>query len=238
MKQLITKLSFAISISTLLFGCGGGGSTTTTPSGPVTSTLAFPLLSGLQAFTAAGESRVFTVSGNCTGSGNITSAPANTPTTFEGVAGFSSVSTFTWTLNNCTPASYANTAIDYYDSSYIPIGYDDTAGGGDYALFLTPPSIPASVNVGGAGIIGTRTLYTSSTKAILSGTSLYSYAIEADTASTAIINLISKHYNASGILTSTSQNRYRISSTGVLTRLSQDVQYANGSTLHIVLTFN
>jgi hypothetical protein len=154
------------------------------------------------------------------------------------VAGFSSVSIVTQTLTNCTPASYANTAIDYYDTNYIPLGYDDTASGGEYAVFLTPPSIPTAINIGDAGIMGTRTLYSNSAKTTLTGTSVYSYAVEADSASTAIINLISKHYNPSSVLTYTSQSRFRITSSGALTRLSQDIQYANGSTLHLLLTFN
>jgi hypothetical protein len=59
--------------------------------------------------------------------------------------------------------------------------------------------------------------------------------IEADTATTAIANLISKKYNASNVLTSTEQDRYRIAADGSLTLISIDIQYANGSTTHLFM---
>ncbi|OIQ99461.1 hypothetical protein GALL_183980 [mine drainage metagenome] len=202
------------------------------------STLTFPLLTGLKAFEISGESRTFTVSSGCSGTGTLSSVPATTPSTFEGVSGYSAVTSISWSLTNCTPATYTDTSIDYYDSNYIPLGYDDTAGGGSYAVFNTTPNIPASVTVGNAGSIGTRTLYTSSTKATVNGKEVVSYVVEADTANSAIIDLITKSYNPAGALTATTQDRYRITASGAITRLSEDNQQSNGSTLHLVLTFN
>ncbi|MFZ5524253.1 MAG: hypothetical protein ACOY9D_09270 [Pseudomonadota bacterium] len=178
-------IALAWLIATLLLAaCGGGGGGS---SGPVASTLSFPLLSGYKTFTATGEARNFIVSGDCSGSGSTTTAPATTPATFESVTGFSAATTLIWSLTNCIPASYADTTIEYYDSNYLPLGYDDTAGGGDYAVYLVPVAIPSSVKVGDTGIIGTQTKYTSSLKTTLSGTVDFSYAIQADTADTAIV---------------------------------------------------
>ncbi|WP_296446100.1 hypothetical protein [Rhodoferax sp. UBA5149] len=106
--------------------------------------------------------------------------------------------------------------------------------GGNYGVYLTPPSFPASVTVGSTGVFGTLTLYTDSTKTIPTGQSVGSYVVEPDTATTAIVNQISKNYNASGVLTLTEQDRYRIAATGTPVLVSIDTQAANGSTTHLV----
>ena len=135
-------------------------------------------------------------------------------------------------MTNCTPASSASTTTKYYDTNYVPLGYN--AIGGNYGVYLTPPVFPISVIVGSTGIVGTLTFYTDSTKTTPAGRQDVSYVVEADTASTAIINFISKIYNASSVLTSTEQDRYRIAATGPLTFVSIDTQSANGSTTHLI----
>ena len=211
------------------------GGTIYTP--PVASTLSFPLFDGLKAFDISGESRAFTVSDGCSGTGSITSTPATTPSTFESVTGYSSSTTITWSLTNCTPASYTNTTIEYYDSNYIPLGYDDTTSGGDYAVFQTTPTIPTLVTVGSSATIGTRILYSNSSKSSVNGKEVLSYEVHPDTAYTAIIDLITKAYDASGNLTATTQDLYRITASGSITRLFEDYQQSNSSMLHLVLTF-
>jgi hypothetical protein len=163
-------------------------------------------------------------------------SPANTAATFEGVAGFSATSTTTLSFTNCTPASTASTSTAYFDTNYDPRGFDSV--GVNYGVYLTPLVIPTSVTVGGTGILGTQTLYTNSTKTTGNGSIALSYVVEADTANTAIVNVIEKIYNAAGTLTATEQDRYRITSTGALTPTSVDIQYSNGSTTHLVLTIN
>jgi len=138
-------------------------------------------------------------------------------------------------LSNCTPASTAESYTSYYDSNYVPLGVSSV--GGNYGVYLTAPTIPTSVSVGETGSIGTETYYTDSTKATVSGTVVESYVVEADTSNTAIVNLISKDYNATGALTLTEQTRYRIGAAGTLTPISTDLQYANGSTMHLVLSY-
>jgi hypothetical protein len=192
--------------------------------------------SAYRAVVASGLSKSFTISGTCSGSGNKSSSPANTAATFEGIAGFSSTSTTTLNFTNCTPASTASTSTVYFDTNYDPRGFNSV--GVNYGVYLTPLVIPTSVTVGGTGVLGTQTLYTNSTKTTGNGTIALSYVVEADTASTAIVNLIAKVYNAAGTLTATEQDRYRITSTGALTPTSIDIQYANGSTNHLVFTVN
>lgn len=213
---------------------GGGGGGNAPPTGPVTSTLSFPIQTGYKAILATGLSKNFTVSGSCSGSGTKTSSPATTASTFEGVNGFSASATLTMSLTNCTPSSTAATSTAYYDSNYNPIGMNSVGiNYGVYASFV----MPASVTVGNTGTIGTENLFTNSTKSTSNGYIAQSYVVEADTASTAIFNLITRIYNASSVLTATEQDRYQISASGALTPLSIDIQYANGSTTHLLLTF-
>lgn len=202
---------------------------------PGTQTSSFPFQTGYKALVANGLSKNFTVSGDCSGSGTKTSGPARTPTAFEGVSGFSAISTVTFSFTNCTPASIAQTSTGYYDTNFVPLGFNSV--GVNYGVFLTAPILPVTVSVGGTAIIGTQNLYTNSSKTQSNGTLLLSYVVLADTASTAILNLISKSYNASGLLMFTEQSKYRIDASGTLVPISTDIQYANTSTLHIVLTY-
>lgn len=235
MKTKYRGGSVACLAALLLAACGGGGSGGS--SGPVTSTLSFPLLSGFQTLTANGYAKSFSISGTCSGSGNSSKAPANVATTFEGQSALSSAESITMSFTNCTPASIASTATGYYNSSnYYPLGFNNV--GVNYGVYLTPPTIPSSVTVGGTAVIGTETLYTDSTKTVVNGREDLSYVIEADTSTTAIVNLIAKGYDASSTLLYTEQDRYRMTSTGALTPISVDIQYANGSTIHLVLKYN
>lgn len=230
-------------LTALLSACGGGGGGgATTPSGPVTSTLSFPLKATVNALTANGETVTLTAIGTsatqatdglCSGTLTSTAGAANTATTFEGTAALSAVSVSTIALTNCTPASNASTSTEYYDSNYMPRGSNVT--GGSYSVWLTPPSIPTTVTVGATGIVGSETYYTNNTKATLDGRTDYSYVVEADTANTAIVNLVSKRYDQSGQLLHTSQSRRRIDATGTtFPYVSSDIQYATTSTLHLV----
>ncbi|MFM6990817.1 MAG: hypothetical protein ACKOWD_05870 [Rhodoferax sp.] len=228
------RLAIALFLSlVVLTACGGGGGGGTPP--PVSSTLSFPMLSGYRALVANGASHNFTISGTCTGSGNHTVGAANIPTTFEGSYALSGASTWTMNLTACSVSSLASTATTYYDSNYQPRGFYSV--GNNYGVYLTAPTIPATVMVGNTGTIGTEALYTNSSKTVGNGTNVLSYVVEPDTANTAIINLISRAYNAGGTLIATEQDRYRIDAAGNLTPVSADIQYSYTSTTHLVLTF-
>ena len=230
-----TALALSVSLGLLTACGGGGGGGTPAPTGPVTSTLSFPLQTGYRTLIANGAANNFTISGTCAGSGNHTVGAANTATTFEGSAALSAASTWTMTFTNCTPSSTAATSTTYYDSNYIPRGFSSV--GINYGVYLTAPTIPSSIMVGNTGTIGTETLYTNSSKTVGNGTSVSSYFVEPDTATTAIINLVGRSYNASGTLIATEQDRYRIDAYGTLTPVSSDIQYSYTSTTHLVFTF-
>jgi hypothetical protein len=231
-----------VSIALTLTACGGGGGGggAPPPTGPVASTLSFPVQSALATESANGATYSLTANGtgavaadgDCTGNYTETTGPANTPANFEGVAGFSSTTVMQMNFTNCVPAAIAETVTNYFDSTYAPLGFQ--ALGGDYGVWAAPPVIPASVKVGDAAIVGTIDNYTDNTKTTANGRQDMSYVVEPDTANTAIINLVFKVYNAASQLLATEQDRYRITSTGALTLISVDVQFATTSTIHLV----
>ena len=232
--------SGVVLIALTLTACGGGGGGGGAPPGPVTSTLSFPLQSGVRTLNATGGSYSFTANGtgavpangDCTGTLNGTNGPANLGTTFEGAPALSSTDVITMTFTNCLPATIAETSTSYYNSTYVSLGY--SVLGGDYGVWMALPVIPASVKVGDTGIAGTIALYTDSTKATGAGRTDASWVVEPDTANTAIVNLISKTYDAASQLEATEQDRYRITSTGALTLISIDIRLVGPPPLHIV----
>jgi hypothetical protein len=223
-------------------GCGGGGGGgAPPPSGPVTSTLSFPLLAASETETASGSSVTLTANGTpatevtdglCSGTLNLTVGPANTATTFEGAPAFSFTQVLQMNFTNCVPASVAETATGYVSSTYAPLGFQVV--GGDYGVYAAPAIIPASVKVGDVGIVGTINTYTDSSKTVGTGRHEVSFVVEPDTATTAIINLITKGYNASSQLLFTEQDRWRITESGSFSLVSIDIQYATTSTVHLV----
>ena len=233
----------ALLVSTLLAGCGGGGGGGSSAPGPVTSTLSFPLQSAHNAFVAGGVTRSFTVSitavsgastVTCSGTGTLAASPATTAATFEGKPALSALSTVTITTSaspGCNAATITTTLTDYYDSNFVALGHNTV--GGDYGVFLTAPSLPTSAKVGDAGILGTETLYTNSTKTTSVGTSAVTFALEADTANTAIVNVKSTDSDATGKVILTTQSRYRIADVGAVTPISVDAQFTNGDRLTI-----
>ena len=98
--------------------------------------------------------------------------------------------------------------------------------------------MPATASVGSTGVVANLTVYTDSTKAVVSGQRQLSYVVEADTSTTAIVNLITRSYNASNQLLFTQQSRFRIGATGPVTAVSIDVQYSTTSTNRLVYTRN
>jgi hypothetical protein len=230
-NRFLRTLAVCISVFSLA-SCGGGGGDAGGPSN--IATMSFPLLAGYKASVIAGSSVNYTVSGGCAGTATLVSAPA-IPATFEGVTGFSAADSATINLSNCTPSSSTTSGVEYYDANYTPVGTMTT--GEEYAKFpVVPNPLPASVRVGDGATVGTLLVYTDSTKAVQTGTRVISYLIEADSPSTAIVNLVSKDYDLSNQLLLTQQNRFRMAADGTLTSISVDLQYSTTSTLHIVLT--
>lgn len=196
----------------------------------------FPLRAGYQAFLTQAATNNYTISGTCSGSATE-SRTAAVAATFEGVAGYSTTTTLTGSYTNCTPATFAGTSVSYYDSNYKPTGSAIT--GTEYSVITSAIDMPTTVAVGDTAQFGTVDVYSSNTKLTRTGTRVLSYVVEAGgTSSEAIINLISRSYNLSNQLLVTQQSRYRLTSTGVLTPASVDIQYSTTSSTHLLWTKN
>jgi hypothetical protein len=228
MKKLY--LTLLLSTSFVIVSCGGGGGGGGSATTSVASTNTFDINSGYRKLISTGYQKTYTLGGGCTGSMTRTVAPATTSATFEGINGFSAVSVATVSYTNCTPASSSSTQTRYYDTNYTPLGASSAS---EYSVFNGIPKLPSSARVGDVGIVGSQNTFTNNTKATSTGREDTSYVMEADTATTAIVNFISQSYNSTGNLTLTVQNRYRVAADGTLTLLSFDVQYALTSTFHL-----
>jgi hypothetical protein len=109
-------------------------------------------------------------------------------------------------------------SVSWVDSNYIPVG---ESGGTDYVVVTGVPSIPTSVRVNDTGTLYTANRYSNSTKTLLRGTKTVTYVVEADTASTALISLISTEKDNFSTTTSTSAGQIRVTPAGALTRVKE-----------------
>jgi len=230
-KKWFNYVALALVLASLT-GClaGSAGSS----SGPVASTLSFPLKSGFTSLFATGWTKNFTVlSGtSCNGTGSYTVTPAVTAATFEGISALSGTATLTGGFTNCAPASFTQTSTSYYDATtYAQLGFSSPLSYAVYANY----NAPTSVKVGDTGNIRTDTIYADATKSVTYATQVVSYIVEADTASTAIVNVICKTYDTVGNLVQTEQDRFRIAASGALTLLTMDIK---STTSHELYTFN
>ena len=218
---LLARCKRAIQVVTVVWGlagCGGGG-------GGESPAPTFSLQSAYANWVRNGSSDTYTVSGFCAGAVTIRRA-ASTPAIFKTIVGFSVVESGSAQFTGCSNPAFNSSSSDsgttYYDASYALIG---SSWADEYTEFTTtrPMALPASVVVGDQGAISTLTNYTDNTKTTVNSTSILSYTVEADTpASTnsAILNLTIKDYDSANRLLQTIQDRYRLTSAGVLTSVS------------------
>ena len=233
--QLVLVGAFA---AALLSACGGGGGGGGTPTGGggVTSTSSFNVRSGYQARVTAGATDNYAVTGTCAGTAQIVNG-ATASTTFEGATALSASQMATVNFSNCTPSLSTASGTNYFDSNFALLG--STVTGVEYAKFAngtTPTALPTGAKVGDTGTLSTLTTYTDASKSTVTGSRTVTYAMEADTATTAILNVIVKTFDTSNALQVTQQSRYRVAADGSLTVLTIDVQYSGTSTAHLVYT--
>ena len=100
-----------------------------------------------------------------------------------------------------------------------------------------------SIPVGTTGMLGTENL-NANTGGGVSGTLVMSYIVEPETSTTALVNIISKTYNASSVLTLTQQDIYRISpdtasptTNSIMVPVTSDLQYTYSSLSHLIYTY-
>lgn len=229
--DLFKRAMPAVLSTALLAACGGGGGDAPIVNNPPIEAT-FALKSGFQARIVSGASDNYTVSGDCRGTARIATLPA-AAATFEGVVGVSALQTSTLNFTNCSPATNSATGLTFYNANYAPIG--SSVVNSEYAKFESPPlDWPAAVKVGQSGTIAT--LITFADRALAAtGKRIISYEIKADTATTAIANIITRSYDRAALL-ATETMSYRMAENGTLTPLLLDVQFSTTSTLRLIYT--
>jgi hypothetical protein len=236
MKNLIRKI---LTISTLfiLAACGGGGGGGGVIT-PVASTSSFPLFT-IHVNTLQPMSNAFSVSGTIegiavTGSGTATRGGLSAGT-FEGAPQLQRTIAVTGSISaNGQSAPLNSSAIDWYDSNYLPLG---NTGGEDYVVVLGNAVIPTSVRVNDTGTVYTATRWSNSSKTFSRGTEVISYVVEADTASTALLTLILTEKDTNNTTLSISSQQFRIRPDGTFTRIKETIiDYSDN--ISFTLTYN
>lgn len=238
----------ALALIALLVACGGKGGDDAAspaaaigPAAPVASTLDFPLRAAHASLVLLGEptatlwakgtAETASVNGMCSGTLVLNATPITFPRGFEGALRQFSISSVQAVYSNCTPSSMNESIFVYYDDSYLPLG---STADGAYSVWPTPAAFPGSVTVGMSGAIGTEQFYTDSTQATPLGRVDYSYVVEPDTATSAIVNLIARRFDAANQLQTTVQQRRRIRQDTLFSMVSWEKQDAVPPNLHVI----
>ena len=243
--MILRRLELALAglLSALLLGaCGGGGGGDGGAPAPVASTLSFDLSVPFQDRITSGATNNFKITGTCVGTATITtSAAVDVAPPFEGLGTHASPQTSTIHLDFCPAglglASGTDTGKTYFDTNYMPVGLHIDGSGGEYAKYQAPPTgLPLTAKVRDSGDIVTLTTYKDSPTTPPTGKRVLSYVIEADTATTAIANMVTRSYNVGGTLLATEQTRYRMAADGSLTMVSINVDSVSPKEFSLVYT--
>ncbi len=174
----------------------------------------------------------FTLSGtingaSVAGSGALTRGPVSSAT-FEGASALSKTTTISGaaTANGQTSLIYSVGTM-YVDSNYNPLG---GSNGTEYGVVTGPVNIPQTAKVGDTAVLFTMNLYADSAKTTAIGTRTYSYALEPDTASTALFKYTTVQKDASNAAISTDTLVMRITPAGDRTYVSE-ISIAPGQNL-------
>jgi hypothetical protein len=217
----------ALIITILLAACGGGGgggdsdtqiSTETFQAATVFSN---QINNGyVQNFSITGSQVVNGRTYKVTGSGTLVVSPA-VGAVFENQAALMNVVSVdaSVTVNGVT-LPVTSMAHSYSTSNYAPLGETN----GEYCVVQGIATIPTAVQVGDTAQVGTMVCYADINKATTLGTVRLSYIVEADTTSTAVLNLISKEYDNSNTLLLTDEARWRLDTLGNVTWVSETVK--------------
>ena len=215
--------------------CGGGGGDVPATTTPVVSTDVFQVKTayvnyfndiGTYPFVVSGTAAGYSV----TGSGTVTQSNV-TSGTFESVAALQKTTTVTGSFV-ANGASYSLAATDtaYVNLSYVALGWS----GDEYVIVTNVATVPDTAKVNDAGPSHSANRYVSSTDRTFLGTSDVSFALKADTATTALLEIIQVDKNTSGVIEMTATATFRMTPAGGLTRLSEN---AISGTTNLTLTY-
>ena len=219
----------AITLTTaFIAGCGGGSSgSSPVTNTPVASTETFQFKTAYINNFNNSRSLPFTMTGvfsgvSVTGSGTFTQGGVSSAT-FENIAALKKTATISGTVTGTSngktetfPLSIILTS--YLDTNYNPLGSDSPS----YTVASSNINFPQTVKINDSGTLFSSTNYSSNSKLNVVGISIISFAVEPDTATTALLKLIQIDKNTSGSIVSSSSVSYRLTPSGGLTRLSEN----------------
>jgi hypothetical protein len=226
--------TIALFLSALILSAcgGGGGGGAPAPVAPVASTSQFQLIamhtrdfqdSSPQTFTIEGTVTSSGLTGTVAGSGLMTRTD-RINTVFEGTAAIQKTTTFNGSAN-VTVAGTTTTVVlppeagtSFVAQTHV-MPYLGSSSVGAYSVVAAPFAVPEFATVGQSGTFGTVNTYASSAKGAITGTTVFTWALTADTASTAILTITQTSRNASSALVSTQDKVYRVTPTGGSTLL-------------------
>ena len=202
----------ALTLSTAFLAACGGGDDSPAPTGPVASTLTFPLAAAYaKGFTTGVSLNGTAVDGADTYTMSLSITPV-ADEVFEGVLSKKSSGALTMKKNGTVLGA---DAISYY---YTVNPFTQTGGrysDGSYAVLTNNTgNFPTAAKVGDAGTVGTLTLYTSASKTAVKATTQNTWTLEADTATTAFGCVNSVIRDAAGTQTSTAAGCTKIDTNG------------------------
>jgi hypothetical protein len=160
-------------------------------------------------YLTANQSLPFSLSGtlsdvSVTGSGTYSHSGLQAAS-FENQPSLRKSSTASMRINiNGQSTDAAVTTAIYVGSNYLPLGSDEDG----YGVVFDSVNIPATARVGDNGIWYTERMYPSSAKSYVTGTRRTSFVMEPDTASTALLKIISTDLSSGGSQTASTVNTF------------------------------
>lgn len=238
----IFKRTAAVCLVSIVAACGGGGGGAGGEAPPPSTSLSVPLATAVANFVNRTQSSPVTVNGSITTggqtfnvSGSGTVAETSIASTFEGQSALRKDSTLTGTVNvNGQSAPVSDTTHAFFDTNYRPLG--DTSNT-SYCVVTSSTPIPAAATVGDNGPWYTETCYANSSKAISLGTASTSYGVEADTASTVLLKIVTQSSSSAGTVPVTVT--FRVGTSGQVTRLQDTTSFSSGGdALTLTVTYH
>lgn len=211
--KMHTVLLFSVSV--ILSACGGGGST-------AVSVSTFNVKQAFENFIKTSDTKNVSFSGTSsglklTGTGRATLGGL-VPSTFQGVNALLKTSVNTGTLTDGkVNIPLSTTSLTYWDSGYNFLG----RSGSDFGVVTKFVPLPTAAKINDTGSFYTITNYPSSAKSYIKDTTTVSFSLAADSEISAIVTLIKETRDTSGKSVSTEIEMYRVTTSGVLTIISE-----------------
>ena len=209
-------------LSPFLAGCGGGGGSA---AAVAVSTSNFALDAAYVDNMTIARNIPWTVRGTfqgvpVTGSGTLVESAA-TASTFNGKSAQARNSNFNGTISaqgQSAPISVVETT--FLDASRLVVGSGGTAGTA-YNFIIQSAPLPNAAKVGSSGAFVSYDIFRDALKSVKVSSSVVTWSLEADTASTALLTFFTKATATTGAVTTTAEV-LRITPSGVTTRVRVD----------------